>query len=77
MKKTKEVKTTLRKSAYVITNEFCHYAKEHDFIEVTEWTNNEGFDLTIESERHKNVKLSLTWGEWDAIKAVGTMLYKM
>lgn len=30
---------------------FCRfkgiYAKDHDFIEVTEWTNGEGFDITI------------------------------
>lgn len=37
-------------------------AQENDFIEVTEWANGEGWDITI----NKNL-ISLTYGELDAI----------
>lgn len=37
-------------------------AKDTDFIEVTEWTNGEGWDITI-GDRH----ISLSIGELDAI----------
>lgn len=37
-------------------------SKEHDFIEVTEWANGEGWDITI-NDRH----FHLTYGQLDAI----------
>lgn len=37
-------------------------AKKDSFIEVTEWTNGEGYDITIDGKN-----LSLTSGELDAI----------
>ena len=44
------------------TKKYCHLRDEHSFIEITEWTNGEGFDVTID-ERMFN----LTYGELDAI----------
>lgn len=43
-------------------NKYCYLAKEDDFIEVSEWTNGEGFDVTI-----NNKIITLTRGELDAI----------
>lgn len=45
-------------------NKYCTLAKEDDFIEVTEWTNGEGWDITL---KEKPV-ISLTYGELEAIK---------
>lgn len=39
---------------------------EHAFIEITEWTNAEGYDITIDS-KNKHMIISLTEGEIDAI----------
>jgi len=39
------------------------YSKEHDFIEVTEWTNGEGFDITISDDK----QISLHETELDVI----------
>ena len=39
---------------------------EHSFIEVTEWTNGEGFDITIETKTGSKL-ISLTIGELEAI----------
>lgn len=51
-----------RKSISDKLKKYCYLAKEDGFIEITEWTNGEGWDISI------NDKLfSLTRGEVDAI----------
>jgi len=54
-----------RKSISAELKQFCHLSKEHDFIEITEWTNVEGYDITI---AEKN--FSVTFGELDAINTL-------
>ena len=39
---------------------------EHSFIEITEWANGEGYDITIET-KNKSRLMSLTTGELEAI----------
>lgn len=39
---------------------------KHDFMEVTEWENREGFDVQISS--WKNQMFSMTWGEYKLLK---------
>lgn len=51
-----------RISIYDNLRKYCHHAKDSDFIEVTEWTNGEGWDIQI-----KDRNISLTYGELDAI----------
>lgn len=41
---------------------YYHLSKDGDFIEITEWSNGEGWDITI-NDRH----FHLTYGELDAI----------
>lgn len=41
---------------------YDHLAKEHEYIEVTEWENGEGFDVTINEKQ-----FTLTWGEFTAL----------
>lgn len=53
-----------RKAKMVELKKYCHHAKENDFMEVTEWYNGEGFDVSI-NQRH----LSLSWGEYEALQA--------
>lgn len=52
-----------RKSVNDKLRKYDHLAKDDDFIEVTEWTNGEGWDVTI-NER----QLLLTRGQLDAIE---------
>ena len=52
-----------RKSRFTELKSYDHLAKEHDFMELTEWHNGEGFDLTISD----NKSISLTWGEFEAL----------
>jgi hypothetical protein len=68
----KEIKVTNRKSAFVELKDWCISscgAREDkgDFLEVTEWSNGEGYDIHIydsDGERH----LGLTYGQFLAIK---------
>lgn len=51
-----------RKSVNDNLRKYDHLAKKDDFIEVTEWTNGEGWDITINDK-----VIPLTRGELDAI----------
>lgn len=51
-----------RKSVMANLKDFDHLSKEHDYIEVAQWTNGEGWDIFI-NERH----VSLTYGQLEAI----------
>ena len=56
----------MKKSANVDLHEFSVYGQEGDWLEVTEWANEEGIDIIIESkEPTKNI--SLTYDELEAI----------
>lgn len=46
--------------------DFCYLANTHDVIELCEWNNGEGFDVTLSSKEDKII--SLTYGEFKAIK---------
>lgn len=70
--KNKKVNFVNRRSAHVSSSDYCLLAKaeDHGFIEVTEWQNGEGYDILLESkDLSSNKQISLTWGEFDAIKA--------
>ena len=54
-----------RKAKFSELKKYCHLAKPESFIEVCEWNNGEGFDVTIDN-RH----LQLTWGELEAINVL-------
>lgn len=51
-----------RKSVHDDLNVYDFLAKENDFIEVTEWTNKEGWDIAINDKI-----ISLTEGQLNAI----------
>ena len=60
------IKRYTRKSVMTDLNSYCHFAKENDFIEVTQWENGEGWDITIEAE-HDSRMFKLTDGEMRAL----------
>ena len=57
-----------RRTRFALLKQFCYFGKEHDYIEVTEWKNGEGFDVDINGR--KSERIQLTWGEFDAIKTL-------
>lgn len=52
-----------KKSVNDKLRKYDHLAKDDDFIEVTEWANGEGWDVTINEKQ-----LLLTRGELEAIE---------
>jgi hypothetical protein len=52
-----------RKAVNDSLKKYDHLAKDSDFIEVTEWANGEGWDISL-NER----VISLTYGQLEAIK---------
>lgn len=54
-----------RRSVHDDLKKYDYISKDNGYIEVTEWTNGEGIDVTIESGSTKLI--SLTYGELDAI----------
>lgn len=56
------MESSKRKSVHDDLNIYDYLAKKDDFIEVTEWTNGEGWDITINDKI-----ISLTEGQLNAI----------
>jgi len=54
-----------RKAKFTTLTPYDHTAKEHDYMEVCEWFNGEGFDVTI-NEKH----YSFTWGQYECLQAL-------
>lgn len=59
-----------RKSIHDNLRKYDILAQEDDFIEVTEWTNSEGIDITIGNRP----VISLTYGELEAINYLSKTL---
>lgn len=62
LNKKSSVSDTLRKYDY--------FAKEDDYIEITEWANGEGWDINIENKQ----PFTLTRGELEAINYLTKVL---
>lgn len=56
------MKINERKSVSDELKKYDHLAKDTDFIEVTEWTNGEGWDIWLNDKL-----ISLTYGQLEAI----------
>lgn len=54
-----------RNSVYTDLPPYCHLAKPHEIMEVTEWTNGEGWDVAI-----GNRTFQLTYGEYAALQVL-------
>lgn len=52
-----------RKTVYDDLKKYCMHAKPEDYIEVTEWTNGEGWDININGKF-----MQVTFGEYKAIQ---------
>ena len=65
-----KIETSNRKTVFMELFGICSFAKEDsgDFIEVTEWSNGEGFDINVSAKGTGNQVIQLTWGEYKALK---------
>jgi len=60
------ISVSKRKATWSELKEYCHHAGEHDHMEVTEWSNGEGVDISID-RKDSNERLSMTYGEWELL----------
>ena len=75
MKKEKQIlEKHTRNSISAGLRQFDFLAKDDDFIEVTQGSNGEGFDINISSQGEKYV--AITYGEFKAIKEIIKQLNK-
>jgi hypothetical protein len=58
-----------RKSAFTELSVYCTMSNNdsHDFIEVTEWSNGEGYDVTINASTQQQT-FSITYGQLKALR---------
>jgi hypothetical protein len=63
------VQVNQRQSRMLELKPYCHHSKPHDFMEVTEWVNGEGFDVYLNAARGAE-RVSLTHGEWEALQVL-------
>lgn len=71
MKKLK-IEKYKKESVFAETKDFDYLAKEHDFVEITEWKNGEGYDITLSDKQI----ISITDGQFRAIKKLIKKLNK-
>lgn len=67
------MKRNIRNTVYEDLKKFSIFAEDNDFIEVTEWTNGEGFDVNIEDKQGSR-KISLLYEELDGIVTMANIL---
>ena len=57
-------------SVYTNLNNYCHHAKKDEIIQVTDWSNGEGWDITLGDKT-----LQLTYGELEAITVLTKIVH--
>ncbi|MFA5696499.1 MAG: hypothetical protein WC917_03555 [Bacilli bacterium] len=69
-------KTNERKTVFSELSGYCPFAKEGkgDFIEVTEWSNGEGFDIAIHDVSGYRT-IGFTTGEYSLLRKLVKYLY--
>lgn len=69
-----KIQESKRTTLFAELKPFDVFAKENDFIEVTEWTNGEGYDVTIEAG--PGAHFQITDGQFRALKKLIKTLNK-
>jgi hypothetical protein len=59
------METYQRQARFTELRPYDHTAGEGDFMEVSEWHNSEGFDVTMNDR-----VMSFTWGQWECLQAL-------
>lgn len=72
MSNTSKIEVNKRTSAFAELKDWCTFSMgerkdKGDFLEVTEWTNGEGYDIHV-SDINGEKQFQLTWGQMKALK---------
>jgi len=64
-----KIEVSNRRAVFAELKEYCMHSGDHDYIEVAEWGNGEGFDIMI--DRRSGVeRFSLSHGEWELLQVL-------
>ena len=64
-----KVEVNNRRAVFAELKDYCHMCGQDGYMEVTEWSNGEGWDVTIENIRGAE-QFSLTYGEWQLLQVL-------
>ena len=56
------IEVSKRRAVISELKDYCHLSGDHDTMEVSEWSNGEGYDVCID-RKNGGEKFSLTYGE--------------
>ena len=56
------IKVDQRRAVFSELKKYCHMSSDNDYMEVTEWSNGEGYDICID-RKDGGEKFSLSYGE--------------
>ena len=62
-----KVEVNNRRSVFAELKDYCMHSGDHDYMEVTEWANGEGYDIVIDRKRGIE-RFSLSHGEWELLQ---------
>ena len=60
------IEVSNRKAVFSELKGYCINAGDNDYMEVTQWSNGEGYDISI-NRKNSQEKFSLTFGEFDLL----------
>lgn len=64
-----KIEVSKRRTVFAELKGYCHLSSDNDYMEVTEWSNGEGYDIQIDSKQDTQ-KFSLTYGEWQLLQVL-------
>ena len=64
-----DIQTSKRRAVFSELKKYCHHSGSNDYMEVTEWSNGEGWDINI-NRKSGSENFSLTYGEWELMQVL-------
>jgi len=63
------IEVSERRAVFAQLKPYCMHSGDQDYMEVTEWSNGEGFDIVID-RKGDTERFSLTHGEWELLQVL-------
>ena len=61
------IEVSKRRAVFAVLNPYCHLSGPEDYMEVTEWSNGEGYDVVI-SHKGGTESFGITHGSWELLR---------
>lgn len=64
-----KIEVNQRRAVSAELKSYCYLSSDYDSIEVTQWSNHEGYDIVIERKNCVD-RFSLSHGEWELLQVL-------